>query len=124
MAMTDEQYQQRIAEISARTTDIKLESDFRKSIHRILTATIENYDEIDPYILDMDKECIQQLAKVLASPEDTINISQNDMFEIEKICLCGERWVEDLGDIQLTSAEIGIIAKKIIAFRRLIFTEK
>lgn len=123
MALTDAEYQARIAELKSRTAEIQLEPELRSKLHRIITATFENYDELDPYILDMDKETIDQHAKLLASPDEAIHVSQNDMFDIEKICLCAERWVEDLGDINMTSAEIGAIAKKVITFRKQIFTE-
>ena len=96
MALTDEQYQARIAYLRSQVAAVQLPRDVYDQISWLVRGMLRHYDDIDPVIFDLEDARVAEIEATLSNPAFTgddrdVRLSLLDMFDLQNIVLLAER---------------------------------
>lgn len=120
--MTAEQYDARLAQLKSQTADIAMTADVLAPLLRVVRQTIANYDDIDPSILGLEEERVEELAQLLESAN--LHLSHLDLFDLERLSLCAEGYYDILGGakaLMMDESGLAALTRAVAAIRRKTF---
>lgn len=100
MAMTEDQYQARIAYLKGQVAPVAFPKDVYDKIRWLVAQAVEHFDDIDPVIFDIEEDRVQAIHKTLAAATpggaaQEVTLSLLDMFDLERLSLLAERDVSE-----------------------------
>ncbi|MBI1216830.1 MAG: hypothetical protein GC185_13585 [Alphaproteobacteria bacterium] len=100
--MDEEQLEKRMQTLRAQKADIAFAPDVYAQLRRLLAAVHKHFEQIDPYVLDLEPERLDALVKALSPldrPTDVAmrRLSHLDMFDLERLALTSEGYFAELG---------------------------
>jgi hypothetical protein len=96
MALSDEQYQARIAYLKSQVAAVQLPRKVYDQVRWLVRGMLRHYDDIDPVIFDLEGARIEEIEAALSNPaykgEDReVRLSLLDLFDLQNIGLLAER---------------------------------
>lgn len=131
--MTEEKkYQSRILQLKNQANDLRLPDEIYEKIFRVIDMTLQNYSDIDPYILDLEESRLEEIKNLVQHPLSNtsegvmLRLSHLDIFDLEKIILCAEGYYKELGGDQalhMSPSDLASLTEKIAVYRKKAFPE-
>ncbi len=128
--MDDKQYQLRMHALRERVADLWLPKDVFTKLESITRSAHENFEEVDPSILQLDIARLGELNDLLSTHQDdkkdgiNLRLSNLDMFDLEKLSLYAEEFYGDLGGAEqlgMTPPDITALSEKLGKYRETTF---
>ncbi len=92
MAMTEEQYQARIAFLKGQVAKVAFPRDVFDKIKWLVGQAATHFDDIDPVMFDLAEDRVKSIHAALnAAAEARVTLSLLDMFDLERLSLVAER---------------------------------
>ncbi len=92
MAMTEEQYQARIAFLKGQVAEVAFPRDVYDKITWLVGQAAAHFGDIDPVMFDIEEDRVKSINAALnAAAQARVTLSLLDMFDLERLSLLAER---------------------------------